>query len=74
MYMPPFGCLLLGPAIMAIVLWTLAGSATGNVSKVDTLQEGRTPEEESKGKKAASNEGSEKEASDLEEKVCFTLL
>ena len=59
---------------MAIVLWALAGSATENVSKVNTLQEGRASEEESRGKKAASNEGSEKDASDLEEKVCSTLL
>ena len=72
MYMPPLGCLLLGPAIMAIVLWTLAGSATENGSKVDTLQEGRAPEEESRGNKAASSKGSEKDAPDLEEKVCFT--
>ena len=57
---------------MAIVLWTLAGSATENGSKVDTSQEGRAPEEESRGNKVASSKGSEKDAPDLEEKVCFT--
>jgi len=76
MYMPPFGCLLLGPAIMAIVLWTLAGSAPENGSKVETSQEGGAPKEESGGKKVASREGcfhpGEKEPPDLEDKVCFT--
>lgn len=78
MYMPPFGCLLLGPAIMAIVLWTLAGSPPENGSKVDTPQEEGAPEEESGGKKVANSEGyvrpREKEVPDLEDKVCFTLL
>lgn len=76
MYMPPFGCLLLGPAIMAIVFWTLAGSAPENESKVDNSQEGGASEEESEVKKVASSEGNihagEKEAPDLEDKVCFT--
>lgn len=76
MYMPPFGCLLLGPAIMAIVLWTLAGSAPENGSKVETSQEGGASEEESGVKKAASetSEGKDKEPPDLEDKVCFTLF
>ena len=77
MFMPPFGCLLLGPAIMAIVLWTLAGSAPENGSKADISREGRVPEEESGGKKAASSGNTccgEKEAPDLEDKVCFTLF
>lgn len=60
---------------MAIVLWTLAGSATENdASKIDNLQEGRAPEEESRGQKVASSEGGKKDVPDLEEKVCFTLL
>ena len=78
MYMPPFGCLLLGPAIMAIVFWTLAGSAPENGSKVDNSQEGGASEEESGQKKVASSEGNihagEKEVPDLEDKVCFTLF
>ena len=61
---------------MAIVLWTLAGSAPENGSKADTSQEGGGPEEESGGKKVESSEGyvrpGEKEAPDLEDKVCFT--
>jgi len=75
MYMPPFGCLLLGPAIMAIVFWTLAGSAPENGSKVDNSQEGGASEEESGQKKVASSEGNihagDKEAPDLEDKVAF---
>ena len=74
MYMPPFGCLLLGPTIMSIVLWTLAGSAPESESKVDTSQAGGASEEESGVKKAVSEsgEGKDKEAPDLEDKVRFT--
>ncbi|KAL9974545.1 hypothetical protein ACROYT_G011593 [Oculina patagonica] len=77
LYMPPFGCLLLGPVIMAIVYWTLAGSAPENGSKGDTSQEGRASEEEP-GEKKTEKESSEerkrpaeKETADLEDKVAF---
>ena len=63
---------------MAIVLWTLAGSAPENGSKVDTSQERGASEEESGEKKVASSEGNacrgDKEAPDLEDKVCFILF
>ncbi|KAJ7382328.1 Glycosylphosphatidylinositol anchor attachment 1 protein [Desmophyllum pertusum] len=78
LYMPPFGCLLLGPVIMAIVLWTLAGSAPPeNGSKVDTSQERGAAEEQSGVKKTElesseeRNSPTEKESPDLEDKVAF---
>lgn len=68
---------------MAIVYWTLAGSAPENGSKGDTSQEGRASEEEP-GEKKTEKESSEerrrpaeKEMADLEDKVCsffFNLL
>ena len=65
---------------MAIVLWTLAGSAPENGSKGDTLREGGTSEEEP-GEKKNEQESSEerkspagKETADLEDKVCCIFL
>lgn len=62
---------------MAIVLWTLAGSAPPeNGSKVDTSQERGAAEEQSGVKKTElesseeRNSPTEKESPDLEDKVC----
>lgn len=76
LYMPPFGCLLLGTLIMAIKLWVLAGSAPENGSKVDTSQEGEVLKEEAKGEIAEGESGEEKSDNDkkipdLETEVAF---
>lgn len=73
--MPPFGCLLLGPLIMAIVMWVSAGSAPENDSKVDTSQDEASKEEakcktaevESREEKSGDTE---KEIPNLEVEVC----
>ncbi|XP_067052585.1 glycosylphosphatidylinositol anchor attachment 1 protein-like isoform X1 [Acropora muricata] len=48
LYMPPFGCLLLGPAIMAIVLWSSASAGPKSVANIEALQvgevQGESPE------------------------------
>ena len=77
--MPPFGCLLLGPVIMAIVLWALAWTGPEHDTKVENPQEASTTEEgdEKKEIKEESSEErngpSETQSIDLEDKVCFLL-
>ena len=65
---------------MAIVLWTLAGSAPENGSTADTSQEKGSTMEDSGEKKSEvessedKSSDSEKESPDLEDKVCCTLI
>ncbi|XP_027037260.1 glycosylphosphatidylinositol anchor attachment 1 protein-like isoform X1 [Pocillopora damicornis] len=67
LYMPPFGCLLLGPLIMAIVMWVLAGSAPENGSKVDTSQDEASKEEAKF--KTAEVESREEKSGDTEKEI-----
>lgn len=77
LYMPPFGCLLLGPAIMAIVLWSAASTGPGSEAKMGTLQLAGMAEEEptdTNDKQECSElkrDCGEKKIVDLEEKVSF---
>lgn len=77
LYMPPFGCLMIGPVIMAIVLWTLAGSGPEQEPKSETPKEGMATEEESGQKETEvesneeRNDANETQSLDLEDKVAF---
>lgn len=80
LYMPPFGCLLLGPVIMAIVQWTLAGTGPEHEAKGETSQMGGATgreggkkefEEESIGQRSGP---SETQTIDLEDKVSLALF
>ena len=78
--MPPFGCLLLGPVIMAITLWTLAGTGPEHEPKADTPQVSGATEEGSEqgdtGVESAEekSEPYEAEKVEVEDKVCLNLL
>ena len=78
--MPPFGCLLLGPVIMAITLWTLVGTGPEHEPKVDTPQVGGATEERSEQGETGVESAEEKskpyeaEKVEVEDKVCLNLL
>lgn len=80
LYMPPFGCLLLGPVIMAIVQWTLAGTGPEHEAKGEASQMGGVTGREG-GKKESGEESigqrsgpSETQTIDLEDKVSLALF
>ena len=78
--MPPFGFLLLGPVIMAITLWTLAGTGPEREPKADTPQVGGATEEGSEPGETGAESAQEKsepyeaEKVEVEDKVCLSLL
>ena len=78
--MPPFGCLLLGPVIMAITLWTLAGTGPEHEPKADTPQVGGATEEGSEQGETGVESAEEKsepyeaEKVEVEDKVCLNRL
>lgn len=80
LYMPPFGCLLLGPAIMAIVLWSSASTGPKSEANIETLQAGEVQGEcpgNTSDQRQCSGEmrGSDETKNiDLGEKVCRFLF
>lgn len=78
--MPPFGCLLLGPAIMAIVLWSSASAGPKSVANIEALQvgevQGESPENTSDQQQCPGEmRGSgETKTVALDEKVCRSLF
>ena len=80
LYMPPFGCLLLGPAIMAIVLWSSASAGPKSQANIEALQvgevQGECPENTSDQEQCSGEMRGSGETKNvaLDEKVCRSLF